>query len=57
MEEKEKMDQKEREEMIDKLIEDKKQAEKMQKAAIPTMGILIVIMLFVILIICLAIKW
>lgn len=56
MEEKEKMDQKEREEMIDKLIEDKKQGEKMQKAAIPTMAILIVIMLFVILIICLALK-
>lgn len=56
MEEKEKMDEKEREEMIDKIIEDKKQAEKMQKAAIPTMGILIFIMLFVILIICLALK-
>lgn len=56
MEEKEKMDQKEREEMIDKLIEDKKQAEKMQKATIPAMGILIVIMFFIILIICLALK-
>lgn len=56
MEEKEKMDQKEREEMIDKIIEDKKQADKWEKASIPVMGILIVIMLFVILIICLALK-
>lgn len=56
MEEKEKTDQKEREEMIDKLIEDKKQADKWEKASIPVMGILIVIF-FVILIICLAIKW
>lgn len=56
MEEKEKMEQKEREEMIDKIIEDKKQAEKWEKASFPAMGILIVIMLFVILIICLALK-
>lgn len=56
MKEKEKMEQKEREEMIDKLIEDKKQAEKMQKASIPAMGILMVIMFFVILIICLWLK-